>query len=518
MDIRPLIGLLGVVVAALTSEFNDELASIALGDVRGGLALSSDPGTWFTSLYATAQVIGMAFSPWWAVTMSIRRWALFAIGLCCATTLCIPLTDNLTLLYGLRVAQGFAGGLIIPLLLVVGLRVLAPPIRLYGLALYAMTATFGPNMATTLAALWTDVIGDWNFVFLEALPLCATAAVLVWYGVQQDPPQYQRLRQFDWRGSLLIIIGFGALTTMLEQGDRFDWFNSQIICVLALISVVALPLLVVNEVLHPLPLFGIFLLKRRNIAYALIALFTFLLISLSSSTLPSTFLEQVQGFRPLQVQVITLPVALMQLLMLPLMAVVLNVAWVDSRVVSFIGMACILTACIGNVFLTSDWQGGGFLIWQGLQAIGEPMIIMPLLMMATNSIRKPEEGPLASGMVNCTRGLAEPVGVWLLQLIERWRGGLHYNRIADQSGQGSYDVIQAQAGLIQGNPPPLLQNGLPRYPGSLDGFMAEVQAQATVLTLSDAFLVIAAITVALMLVLLILPERTYPPRIALAKS
>ncbi len=516
MDVKALLGLVGVLIAALTAEFNDQVTAIALVDVRGGLGISSDQGTWLTSLYASGQVIGMSVSPWLAVTLTVRRWSLCAIALCCFTTLCIPFTANLTLLYGLRVFQGMSGGFIIPLLLIVGLRVLAPPIRLYGLALYALTATFGPNMGTTLAALWTDIV-DWRFVFFETLPLCAAAAVLVWYGVQQDPPQYARGPMFDWRGALLVVVGFGALSTMLEQGDRYDWFNSDTICVLALVSAVSIPLLIWNELTHPLPLFGLFLLKRRNIAYGLIALFMFLLLDLSASTIPLTFLREVVGYRPLQSQLVTLPVAAAQLVMLPALAVVLNFERVDARVVSFIGMACILAACVGGVFLTSVWQGGGFLIWQALQAVGEPMIIMPLLMMTTNSIKKPEEGPLGSALINTCRALAEPVGTWLLQLIMHWRGGLHYNRIVDQSGQNRYSVLQGP-GLVQGLPPPLLANGRPRFPGSLELFRLAVQEQATVLTLSDAFLVIAALTVALMIVLLVLPVRTYPPRIALAKK
>ena len=39
-----------------------------------------------------------------------------------------------------------------------------------------------------------------------------------------------------------------------------------------------------------------------------------------------------------------------------------------------------------------------------------------------------------------------------------------------------------------------------------------------VLTLADSFLVIATLTVALMIVLLILPVRTFPPRIEMAKK
>jgi DHA2 family multidrug resistance protein len=70
-----------------------------------------------------------------------------------------------------------------------------------------------------------DGLLDWHFIFLQPIPLSAVAAVLVWYGLPQDAPQYGRFRIFDWRGALLVIIGLGSLTTMLLQGDRLDWFT-----------------------------------------------------------------------------------------------------------------------------------------------------------------------------------------------------------------------------------------------------------------------------------------------------
>ena len=494
MTLKPLLGLAGVLLAALTVEFNDGVSSAALIDVRGGLGISQDPGTWFTSLFSTGQVIGMSMATYWALTVSIRHWLLGVIALSCASTVCIPFTSNLGLLYGLRTVQGLGAGFTIPLLLTVALRVLPPPVKLYGLACYALTATFGPNISTALAALWTDAVG-WQFVFYEALPLCALAGLLVWYGVEQDPPKYERIRQFDWSGALLVIVGFGAFTTMLEQGDRLDWFNSKAICVFALVSVIALPLLVLNELRVELPLYRFFLLGRRNALFGLTTLFTFLLLNQSAGTIPIDYLQRVASFRPEQSYLVTVLVAAPQFLLLPLAALLLDNKGVDSRWVLFAGIVCVVTACIGNSFLTSVWDAGSFLLWQALQAVGGPLITLPLLMVATNSIETPEEGPFGATLVNTMRGLAEPVGVWMVQLILRWRGALHYNRIVDQSGQGTFSVLQQHDA------------------GSIAAFQSTVQAQATVLTLSDAFLVIACLGVALAVVLAVLPVRTYPPRI-----
>lgn len=102
MDIKPLIGLLGVLLAAMTTEFNDQVTSIALVDIRGALGISYDPGTWIQSLYVSAEIVGMALSPWLATTLSIRRWTLFAIALCGVSSVLVPFSPNIEAIYALR--------------------------------------------------------------------------------------------------------------------------------------------------------------------------------------------------------------------------------------------------------------------------------------------------------------------------------------------------------------------------------------------------------------------------------
>lgn len=515
MDIKPLFGLCGVLIAAMTSEFNDQVTSIALADVRGALGISHDSGTWIESLYVSAEIIGMAISPWLLMTFTLRRWTLFATALCGTSSVLIPFSPNIEAIYALRLLQGLAGGMIIPLLMTTAFRVLTPDIRLYGLAVYALTATFTPALASTVAALWTDIVG-WRFLFLQAIPLCSLAGVLVWYCLHQDQPKYERFRMLDWRGALLLVIGTGALSTMLCQGDRLDWFNSKLICVLALVSATAIPLFLVNEWFHPLPFLKLQMLGRRNIAYGALGLFTFLLISQSGSTVPLRYLQEVQGYRPLQSNLITLEIAAMQLLMLPAMALLLDYKRVDSRVVSMVGLGLILASCIGSSFLTVYWNRDQFYLWQLLQAVGQPMVIMPLLMMTTNSVAGPAEGPFAAALINTSRAVAEATGAWFLELIGRWRNALHSDRIIDEAGQDRWRVIQSN-GVLPQYPPPLLPDGQPRVPNGLGIFSHAVELQAMILSTSDTFLILGALTVFLMVVVMTLPVRTVPPRILFAK-
>src|SRR5258705_634392 len=452
----------------MAAEFNDQVTAGALIDIRGALGISHDPGTWIESLYVSAEIVGMAISPWLLMTFTLRRWTLFAISLCGASSALIPFSPNIEAIYALRLLQGLAGGLIIPLLMITAFRILTPSIRLYGLAVYALTATFTPALASTVAALLTDIVG-WRFVFLQTIPLCSLAGVLVWYCLHQDQPRYERFRMLDWRGALLLVIGTGALSTMLYQGDRLDWFNSTPICVLALVSALAIPLLLINEWFHPLPLLKLQMLGRRNFAYGALGLFTFLVISQSGSTVPLRYLQEVQGYRPLQSNLITLEIAASQLVMLPAMALLLDYKRVDSRVVSLVGLGLILASCIGASFLTVYCNREQLYLWKLLQAVGQPMVIMPLLMMSTNTVAGPAEGPFAAALINTSRAVAEATSAWFLALIDRWRNALHSDRIIDEVGQDRWRGIQSNGGLPQ-DPPPVTPDGQPRGRDTLAAF------------------------------------------------
>jgi DHA2 family multidrug resistance protein len=77
-------------------------------------------------------------------------------------------------------------------------------------------------------------------------------------------------------------------------------------------------------------------------------------------------------------------------------------------------------------------------------------------------------------------------------------------------------VIQGN-GVLPQYPPPLLPDGQPRVPHGLEAFGHIVKQQAAILTTSDTFLILGALTVLLMVVVITLPVRALPPRIHFAK-
>jgi DHA2 family multidrug resistance protein len=490
--LRLALGLVGVLFAALTAGINDRVTDTALVDILGIFGLSHDQGSWLSTAYAAAEVSAMLLSPWLAMTFSIRRYAIVVTCAFTAFGILTPFAPNYESLVALRVLQGLAGGALPPLLMTAALRFLPWHIKLYGLSAYALTATFGPNLATPLAALWTEG-NNWRMVFWQIVPTSLIGAALIAYGLPQDPLRLERFKQADWRGALLGVSGVSMLIVALSQGERLDWLNAPLIEFMLLGAATTLPLFLLNEWFHPLPLFKLQLLERRNFAYGIITLCLFLVLSLSGGALPSAYLTEIQGYRYLQTMPTALLIAIPQLLLAPLVAMVINRNWVDSRYVIGAGLVLMSMACIGGSLVTSEWIREDFYALQIIHAFAQPMIVVPLLMNATGVIQ-PMEGPFASSMVNTMRGLFSVVGSSALENFIVQREHQHSNTLLDSLGNNHQALS------------PLLQNQ------TLAAVSERIQRQAFVLSYSDAYLALLGVVAILLIVLLTLPKRAYPPQ------
>jgi DHA2 family multidrug resistance protein len=493
-NFRLAVGLVGILVASLCSGLNERVTDAALTDWRGIIGMGHDEGTWIAAVYEAGEVAGMMVSAWFAVTLSFRRFVIGVALAFAALAAVFPFVSSYPWLVFLRAVHGLVGGLLPPLLMTAALRFLPPEIRLYGMSGYALTATFGPNLATPLAALWTDKVG-WQFVYWQVIPPCVLAAVLMGWGLPQDPVRLERFRQFDWRGVILGCGGVAMLVLALEQGERLDWFASPLITTLLACSAVSLTLFFINEWNHPLPLFKLQMLARRNFSHGLITLAGILIVFMSASFLPAAYLSDVRGYRPLEVGPLTLTIAIPQLIAAPFAAMLCNFRWLDSRIVLATGLALLSSACFAGSFLTSDWIRDNFFLLQAMHALGQPMAVLPVLMGATGAVLPPE-GPFASAMFNTTRGLASVLGTTLVESLMIHREHFHSNVLADQVGRRLHL---------------LSQSGVSRSRESLPMFVEQMRHQSLVMSVADVYLTLMALAILLIALLLLLPQRAYPP-------
>src|SRR5450830_223286 len=426
------VGLVGVLLAVLASGFNENVTKVAMADIRGAMGLSYDQGTWLIAAYAAMSVSAMAFAPWCAATFSLRRFTLCAIGTLLLLAWLCPFAANPETLMLMRVVQGFAGGALPPMLMSVALRFLPPGIKLYGLGGYALTATFGPSLGTPLTAFWTEYLG-WQWAFWQVIPGSIAALLMVSWGLPQDPLRLERFRQFNWRGLLLGLPAISMLVIGLVQGERLDWFASPLICLLLIGGGLLLVLFFINEWSQPLPFFKLQLLARRNLSHALLTLGGVLFVLLAVIMIPSAYLAQVHGYRPLQTAPVMLTVALPQLLALPLVAALCNLRAVDCRWVLATGLALLAASCLLGARMSPDWIRDHFYALQALQIFAQPMAVIPLLLLATTGLA-PADGPFASAWFNTIKGMSAIVAGAALDALLTRRNHFHSTMLVDRLG------------------------------------------------------------------------------------
>lgn len=475
---RTLASLAGIFIAAMMAGLNNRVGALGLVDVRGALGLGFDAASWLSTAYSIGELIVTPFATWFAITLSLRRFHRLMVTLCALIAAVLPFVHDLPLLIGLRLVQGMSSGALIPILMMAALKLLPPAIRLHGLALYAMTATFAPNIALWLTGQWSDGLHDWRLIYWQSIPLCLLAALLAGWGLPQDGIQHQRWREANWPGMACGMSALALLVITLDQGVRLDWFHSPLIRLTLAGGLCLLAIYLLTEWYHPAPFLKLQLLGRRNLWLGS-GIFVALLVSLMSATqLPASYLGSLQGYRALQSAPLGLQIALPQLLFGSLVALLLYRKWVDARQVFALGLGLIALACFCASQLDADWNREQFVPVQWLQACGQPMAVVSLLFLMT-SVVHPSEGPYFSGTINTLRVFGTLIGSALVGQVLAVRGRFHAEILLDQSAGRSLALASEPATL-----------------------MGSISQQALVLSIADAYRLLGVL--ALLLIPLVL--------------
>ncbi|AIF48185.1 MFS transporter [Dyella japonica A8] len=422
-----------MLLAAMVAGLNSRVPGLVLEDLQGALGFAHDDGSWLSTAYALGELVAMPFASWFAITFSLRRFHLSMLSGALALAALIPFVRELHLLLALRALQGLFSGALIPLLMMCALRFLPMSLRLHGLALYALTSTFSPNIALWLATLAVDRLADWRWAYWHVIPIGMVAMALVAWGLPKMPTALPRLREADWAGLALGAPGLALLVVGLDQGVRLDWFHSPIITAALLAGTILTALFMACEWRHPAPFIKLQMLQRRNLGLGISVFVLLLLIGGTAVTLPANVLAQLQGFRLEQSSTIGLIVGLPQLLLGSCVAGLLYLRWVDARHIFAAGLACLATACWLGSFITSEWMVAQFVGPEVLYALGLPMTIVPLLFLIT-SVVQPQEGPYVSGIINLFRALSATLGGAMIGQLSAVRSRFHAEMLLDQAG------------------------------------------------------------------------------------
>src|ERR1700693_363329 len=224
---------LGIIAATLMQTLDSTIVNVALPTIQGNLGATIGEGAWVVTGYIISAVIVIPLTPWLQLRVGRRGYYATAIfGFTIASMLC-GLSGSIGQLIFWRIVQGaFGGGLI-----ATGqatLRDTFPRDKL-GLSqgIFGLGAIACPTVGPTLGGLLTDNF-SWNYVFLINI-VPGTIAGITILAMMKNPTKPRRM-PLDIVGLSLLVIGLGSLQFILDEGQRRDWFNDDLILALGCIA------------------------------------------------------------------------------------------------------------------------------------------------------------------------------------------------------------------------------------------------------------------------------------------
>jgi DHA2 family multidrug resistance protein len=485
------LALFGVMLGAFMAVLDIQITNSSLKDIAGAIGSSLDEGSWISTAYLVAEIIAIGVSGIMADVFSIKRYLLFsAAGFLFFSVLCAFCTD-LSELIICRALQGLTGGALIPLAFSTILVLLPKSKQSIGLALFGFTATFGPSIGPSIGGWLTDNYG-WQWIFFINIPPGIALIAIVWGCLEQGKARLELLRGLDYFGILTMAIGLGSLEYVLEEGERKDWFGNVLIYRFSWIAGIFITLFFIRELTAKKPFLNLGLFKYKSFTLSCIIQTALGLGLYGTVFIVPEYLSSEQGYSAGDIGSTLIWVGIPQLFILPFVPKLIKV--IDIRIVIGIGSFFFALSCYMNAFLDPDYARPQFVLSNIVRAIGQPLILIPLLSVATADI-PPKDAGSASALFNMMRNLGGSIGIALLSTLVTNREHLHSVRIGSTvTAESPYVPARLEALTNM-----LLMKGLDPATASRTALKIlddSISKQSYFLAYSDAFYVIAAIMAA----------------------
>ena len=405
--INPWLIAVAVMFATFMEVLDTTVVNVSLPHIAGSLSATIDEATWVLTSYLVANAIILPMTGWLASRFGRKRLLMLSVvGFTASSFLC-GLAPTLGTLIMFRIMQGATGGAMQPLSQAVLLEAFPPHDRGKAMGFWGLGIVTAPILGPVLGGWLTDNY-SWRWVFYINIPVGIASLVMTKLFIYDPPYLRQESRRIDYWGIGMLAVGIGALQIVLDKGQEEDWFSSETITILAIISAVTLVTLVVHELMTDDPVVDLRVFKERSYAVGVFLMTVVGFVLYGSLVLLPIMLQTVLGFPSLQAGIAMAPRGIGSFFMMPVTG--LMTGRFDARKLLTIGL---LVGAMTLLWLSGlNLQAGYWdIFWpQLIQGAGMSLLFVPLTTVAMDAIPRERMGN-ATSLFNLMRNIGGSIGI-----------------------------------------------------------------------------------------------------------
>ncbi len=424
-----------IMLVAIIEVLDMTIVNVSLPHMMGALGATSDQITWVLTSYIVSAAIVMPLTGMLVDRLGRKPLLIISIiGFLIASMLC-GAAMTLSQIVFFRMLQGIFGAPLVPLSQYV-LRDTYPPDKQGdAMAIWGIGIMTAPILGPTLGGYITE-ISSWRWVFYINIPVCVIAFFMALRYIQDTPIKKIPI---DWLGLILMASGIGCLQILLDRGNSSDWFSSNVIIILAIISAICLTTFIIRGFNKANNIVNIRLFTERNFAIATLLITTFCISIFGVMSSLPYMLEHLMNYSTATTGLVMAPIGIVSAIGMQ----------IGTRLMYRFGYRIVVSSAILIMSLATYLMSGynlnmgitTILIPSLIQGLGMGFFFVPLATFAFAYL--PEKYVAqASGLFTFGRSLGSSIGISIISTIVAREAQINWNRLGGHIQQTSGNLQQ----------------------------------------------------------------------------
>jgi MFS transporter, DHA2 family, multidrug resistance protein len=417
------LGFMALAIGMFMAILDIQVVVTSLKTIEEALHIGPDLMSWVQTSYIIAEVIAIPITALLTRVLSMRWLFVSALSVFTFASIGCALSTGFYDLLAWRVLQGFAGGVLIPLVFSAIFLLFPKGLeQTFATGAAGLLAVLGPALGPIIGG-WLTEHYSWHWLFLINVGPGFVAVVAGALFLPQALKQWRILRELDWLTLLSFGICLAVLVIGLKEAPGRGWLSP---VVLGCFAASALTLwLAVRRPQSPI-LFHLF--KDRELAYGCALSFLLGLLLFASVYLLPVFLGFVRGYGPLAIGFAVLTMGIAQLLAAPVTVAIDR--FFDARLLTAVGFIVFSAGLALNAKLTVN-SGDADLFWPlVLRGVSVALCVLPPIRIALGLLPIDQVSD-ASGLFNLMRNIGGIIGIAVMDTVMFSRAPDHAEVLID---------------------------------------------------------------------------------------